>query len=165
MYAGAAHADSNEYGYCVSLWNYALKLKLEKETLVSCDTAFTARAIVQLYINIQARYLNNSDPYDENPLKFEDVLTTTRYLKSGMEQASELLDLKPQYQSQLDNFDIVLTTWIHLIHILLQLAETPEHMTLVLEEVLPLLKMHAKTQKTGDTLLHLAVSSTSTLHR
>ena len=72
MYAGAAHADSNEYGYCVSLWNYALKLKLEKETLVSCDTAFTARAIVQLYINIQARYLNNSDPYDENPLKFED---------------------------------------------------------------------------------------------
>ena len=24
--------------------------------------------------------------------------------------------------------------------------------------------MHAKTQKTGDTLLHLAVSSTSTLH-
>merc|ERR1719433_261219 len=160
MYAGAAHADSNEYGYCVSLWNYALKLKLEKETLVSCDTAFTARAIVQLYINIQARYLNNSDPYDENPLKFEDVLTTTRYLKSGMEQASQLLDLKPQYQSQLDNFDIVLTTWIHLIHILLQLAETPEHMTLVLEEVLPLLKMHARTQKTGDTLLHLAVSST-----
>ena len=48
--AGAAHADSNKDGNCVSLWNYALKLKLEKETLVSCDTAFTARAIVQLYI-------------------------------------------------------------------------------------------------------------------
>ena len=76
--AGAAHADSNKDGNCVSLWNYALKLKLEKETLVSCDTAFTARAIVQLYINIQARYLNNSDPYDKNPLNFEDVLTTTR---------------------------------------------------------------------------------------
>ena len=164
MYAGAAHADSNEYGLCVSLWNYALKLKLEKETLVSCDTAFTARAIVQLYINILARFLNNPDPYDENPLKFEDVLTTTRYLKSGVAYALELLQDKPQHQAQLDNFDIVLTTWIHLIHILLQLAETPEHMTQVLEEVLPLLKIHARTQKTGDTLLHLAVSSTSTLH-
>lgn len=66
--------------------------------------------------------------------------------------------------AQLDNFDIVLTTWIHLVHILLQLAESPEHMTAILEEVLPLLKMNAKTHKTGDTLLHLAVSSSSTLH-
>ena len=161
MYAGAAHADSNEYGTCVALWNYALKLKLQKETLVSCDTAFTARAVAQLYINILARYLNNPDPFEENPIKFEDVLITTRYLKSGMSHALDLLDSKPQYQTQLDNFDTVLTTWIHLIHILLQLAESPEHMTQVLEEVLPLLKMHARTKKTGDTLLHLAVSSTS----
>lgn len=43
MYAGATHADSNEYVDCVALWNYALKLKMEKETLLSTDTAFTAR--------------------------------------------------------------------------------------------------------------------------
>ena len=125
MYAGAAHADTNEYADCVSLWNYALKLKMEKETLLSCDTAFTARAIVQLYVNILFRFMNNPNPFEqESPLKFDDILKTSSYIRSGIDTAIELLKVKPTCQSQLDNFDIVLTTWIHLVHILLQLAET-----------------------------------------
>ena len=40
---------------CVALWNYALSLKVDKETLLSCDTSFTARAVVQLYVNVLAR--------------------------------------------------------------------------------------------------------------
>ena len=38
MYAGAAFADANEYRPCIALWNYALSLKVCKETLLSCDT-------------------------------------------------------------------------------------------------------------------------------
>ena len=125
MYAGAAHADSNDYTDCVSLWNYALKLKMEKETLLSCDTAFTARAIVQLYVNILIRHMKNPNPFEsEPPLKFDDILTTSGYIRAGIDTAMELLKVKPTCQSQLDSFDIILTTWIHLVHILLQLAET-----------------------------------------
>ena len=125
MYAGAAHADSNDYTDCVSLWNYALKLKMEKETLLSCDTAFTARAIVQLYVNILTRHMKNPNPFEsEPPLKFDDILTTSGYIRAGIDTAMELLKVKPTCQSQLDSFDIILTTWIHLVHILLQLAET-----------------------------------------
>ena len=165
MYAGAAHADSNEYADCVSLWNYALKLKMEKETLLSCDTAFTARAIVQLYVNIMFRFINNPNPFEqESPLKFDDILTTSSYIRSGIDTAIELLKLQPTCQSQLDNFDIVLTTWIHLVHILLQLAETEVQKTATFEEVMPMLHKNVKTHKTGDSLLHLAVSSASTLH-
>jgi len=47
-YAGASHADANEYRKCAALWNHALRLKVEKETLLSADTSFTARAIVQV---------------------------------------------------------------------------------------------------------------------
>ena len=43
-----------------------------KETLVSSDTSFTVRAVIQLYMNILLR-----EPSKEE-LKFEDVLTTTR---------------------------------------------------------------------------------------
>ena len=125
MYAGAAHADSNDYTDCVSLWNYALKLKMEKETLLSCDTAFTARAIVQLYVNILIRHMKNPNPFEsEPPLKFDDILTTSGYIRAGIDTAMELLKVKPTCQKQLDSFDIILTTWIHLVHILLQLAET-----------------------------------------
>lgn len=164
MYAGAAHADSNEYGPCVALWNYALRLKMEKETLLSCDTAFTARAIVQLYVNIMCRYMNNPDPFDDGSLKFDDILTTSKYIRAGIDTALQLLKLQPTCQSQKDNFDIVLNTWIHLVHILLQLAESELQMSLIFEEVMPMLKKDVKMHKTGDTLLHLSVSSSSTLH-
>ena len=43
-----------------------------KETLVSSDTSFTVRAVIQLYMNILLR-----EPSKEE-LKFQDVLTTTR---------------------------------------------------------------------------------------
>ena len=36
--------------------------------------------------------------------------------------------------------------------------------TATFEEVMPMLQKHVKTHKTGDSLLHLAVSSASTLH-
>jgi len=165
MYAGAAHADSNDYTDCVSLWNYALKLKMEKETLLSCDTAFTARAIVQLYVNILIRHMTNPNPFEsEPPLKFDDILTTSGYIRAGIDTAMELLKVKPTCQKQLDSFDIILTTWIHLVHILLQLAETEFQKTATFEEVMPMLQKNVKTHKTGDSLLHLAVSSASTLH-
>ncbi len=101
MYAGAAHADTNEYGACVSLWNYALKLKMAKETLLSCDTAFTARAIVQLYVNILVRQNSNNDDdstFEEPAIRFEDVLATAKYLRSGVAIALELLKVKPKFK-------------------------------------------------------------------
>ena len=67
MYAGAAFADASEYRPCIALWNYALSLKVCKETLLSCDTSFTARAIVQLYVNVMARdgFSREGDDGDE----------------------------------------------------------------------------------------------------
>ena len=72
MYAGAAHADMSEYRECIKLWNYALSLKIMKETLLSSDTSFTVRAVIQLYMNILLREQNREE------IQFEDVLTTTR---------------------------------------------------------------------------------------
>ncbi len=62
---------------CVSLWNYALDLKVNKETLLSCDTSFTARAIVQLYVNIMMRDDLHKD------IDFQDVLDTARHVNQG----------------------------------------------------------------------------------
>ncbi len=98
MYAGAAHADTNEYGACIALWNHALKLKMAKETLLSCDTAFTARAIVQLYVNIVVRQNNGANDNEQPQIKFEDVLATAKYLKSGVAVALDLLTIKPKFK-------------------------------------------------------------------
>jgi len=115
MYAGAAHADLSEYGECITLWNYALSLKIMKETLVSSDTSFTVRAVIQLYMNILLR-----EPSKEE-LKFQDVLTTTRHITGGLEHSRSLLEVQPRYKTQQDNFDLVLQCWLSLLYLLLYL--------------------------------------------
>ena len=72
MYAGAAHADMADYKQCIKLWNYALSLKIMKETLLSSDTSFTVRAVIQLYMNILLKEQSGEE------IQFSDVLTTTR---------------------------------------------------------------------------------------
>ena len=76
------------------LWNYALGLKIVKETLVSSDTSFTVRAVIQveivmmiiirilmmimipqLYLNILTR---DTDQHARDQLTYSDVLTTTK---------------------------------------------------------------------------------------
>lgn len=165
MYAGAAHADTHEYQQCVRLWNHALKLKATKETLLSCDTAFTARAIVQLYINVVGRtsVSEDSEDHSDTPVTFTDVLTTAHHLNEGMEEALGLLEARPAFLVQANNFDIILTAWIHTVHMLLKLASSTEEHYEVLKVVMPVLKMDPVTSLQGDGLLHLAVSSTSTL--
>ena len=155
MYAGAAHADANDYKPCVRLWNYALFLKVQKETLLSCDTSFTARAVVQLYVNILMRDSLST-------INFEDVFMTTQHVNGGISVAMDLLQLRPECKAQLDNFDIVLTTWVHLIFILLRVAESKSNLRSIFRLVQPILDLNPKTQE-GDSLLHLAVSSSATL--
>eukprot|EP00095_Tigriopus_kingsejongensis_P006985 snap_masked-scaffold430_size173499-processed-gene-0.1 protein:Tk06985 transcript:snap_masked-scaffold430_size173499-processed-gene-0.1-mRNA-1 annotation:"hypothetical protein TcasGA2_TC010662" len=155
MYAGAAHADANEYKPCISLWNYALQLKVKKETLLSCDTSFTARAIVQLYINIMMR-----DSFSS--IDFSDVYITADHVNNGIIASVGLLTERPICKPQMDNFDIVLTTWSHLILILLKAARSHREMQAIFYMVDPVLKLNPLTSY-GDTLLHLAVSSSSTL--
>ena len=106
MYAGASHADTNEYRPCVALWNHALNLKIQKETLLSCDTSFTARAIVQLYINILSKSpvpqnLMEEDDFDEFrdiPIEFKDVLATAKHINDGMRETINLLAIQPQFK-------------------------------------------------------------------
>ena len=65
-------------------------------------------------------------------------------------------------KAHLDNFDVVLTSWIHLLHILLRLARSQEELEAVYKIVDDVLNVNPISQH-GDTLLHLAVASSSML--
>ena len=43
MYRGAAYADSLQYQHCINLWKYALELRVAKDSILFCDTCFTAQ--------------------------------------------------------------------------------------------------------------------------
>ena len=167
MFMGAAFADANDYQPCVSFWNYALWLKVRKETLLSCDTSFTAKAVVQIFVNMVFRgSLFNGNNNDENeegekkeyPVRFEDVLATADHLNSGIINAVGLLSFKPQCQVQAANFDGVMITWLHLLLILLKMAKTDWEKKQVNAVVGPILRLNPRNQH-GENVLHLSVKS------
>ena len=45
MYRGAAYAASLQYQHCIDLWKYALELRVAKDSILFCDTCFTAQVI------------------------------------------------------------------------------------------------------------------------
>jgi len=164
MYAGASFADANQYGRCAALWNYALKLKVEKETLLSADTSFTARAIAQLYINVMVRLAaEDMDAADQASVRFEDVFTTASHVAGGLAEANELLAQMPKCKNQLDNFDVVLATWAHLLLVLLRSASTQSETEAAESLAAPALARLDPQSQRGESLLHLAASSSSTL--
>ena len=50
MYRGAAYADSLQYQHCIDLWKYALELRVAKDSILFCDTCFTAQVIILRYL-------------------------------------------------------------------------------------------------------------------
>jgi len=156
MYAGAAHADTGEYKQCITLWNYALGLKIRKETLLSSDTSFTVRAVIQLFINILLR------EQVKDGLQFCDVVNTTKYINAGIEQSMALLSICPQYQTQLENFDLILQSWMHLVYLLLHLSKSFEERREIFQLVNHIKRIDPRAQN-NDSLLHLAVSANSSV--
>jgi hypothetical protein len=154
MYAGAAHADTSEYKQCITLWNYALGLKIRKETLLSSDTSFTVRAVIQLFINILLREQVKDD------LQFCDVVNTTKYINAGLAQSMALLNIFPQYKTQIENFDLILQSWMHLVYLLLHLAKGYEDRREIYHLVSDIKRMNPRTEN-NDSILHLAVSANS----
>ena len=57
------------------------------------------------------------------------VRNTALHLNSGIFRALDLLSIQPQCKARLDNFDIVLSTWVHLVHILLKIAQTEQQLS------------------------------------
>ena len=60
-------------------------------------------------------FRNNHGNIDNLPISFNDVANTTRIMNDGLTEAMDLLTARPVFKSQVENFEIVLTTWIHLV--------------------------------------------------
>ncbi len=61
------------------------------------------------------------------PISFSDVANTTSLINNGLNEAIDLIKVKPVCKAQVDNFDIVLTTWIHLVSPSIVLKSLKKH--------------------------------------
>ena len=160
MYRGAAYADSLQYQHCIDLWKYALELRIAKDTILYCDTCFTAQALVKLFLDLNEKHTAGML---STAVRAEDVIHTIELLLSDLGRCSLLLEIAPVYKKQQESWDKVLKIISHLLFLVTQLTRAP-----VLE--LPLRKkihrlVHEMDPRTTsrDSLLHLAVSKSNSL--
>lgn len=160
MYRGAAYADSLQYQYCIDLWKYALELRISKDTILYCDTCFTAQALVKLFLDLQEK---NSSGVLANPVRAEDVIHTIELLLTDMPYCSSLLQVSPVFKTHQGSWDKVLKIISHLVHLVTQLPRVPTLELQLKKKIHKLvLGMDPRTTQ-GDSLLHLAVSKNNSL--
>jgi hypothetical protein len=83
MYRGAAYADSLQYQHCIDLWKYALELRVAKDSILFCDTSFTAQALVKLYLDL---YEKHAEGILNTSVQLEDVVSTIELLVSDLQE-------------------------------------------------------------------------------
>ena len=159
MYRGAAYADSLQYQHCINLWKYALELRVEKDTILYCDTCFTAQALVKLYLDLHEK---NCQGLLTTQIRLEDVISTIELLVRDLPRCAKLLGVAPQFRRQLDSYDKMLRIVTHLLHLATRLQDHAD--CLDLRRRIHHIVHHIDPRSTaGDTLLHLSVMKNNNL--
>merc|ERR1712242_567754 len=162
MYRGAAYADSLQYQHCIDLWKYALELRVAKDSILFCDTSFTAQALVKLYLDL---YEKHAEGILNTSVQLEDVVSTIELLVSDLQECSRLLSIAPQFEKQQKAYDQVLQIITHLLHLVtcLHSNEDVEHFMEIRRRIHTVVHVVDPRTTAGDSLLHLSVMKNNTL--
>jgi len=160
MYRGAAYADSLQYHHCIDLWKYALELRIAKDTILYCDTCFTAQALVKLFLDLQEKHCRGLIQASVRPA---DVVHTIQLLLADLPSSAGLLEIAPVYKRQQESWDKVLRILSHLLLLVTQLAREPVTEMPLRKSIHQLVAVMDPRTTQGDSLLHLSVSKSNTL--
>uniref|UniRef100_A0A8D8JRE1 Protein fem-1 homolog C n=1 Tax=Culex pipiens TaxID=7175 RepID=A0A8D8JRE1_CULPI len=160
MFRGASYADSLRFQRCIDLWLLALQVRVQKYSILYSDTCLTAQAIVRLMLDLLDKYVDvmSNEFVEQGMPRFEDVYTVFQVLTANINEARQLLNIRPVHRKQQENFDRILKCLTHLMYLLLSTAKTDEERELVNAAVRTLVRNNIRSAITNDTLLHLSVS-------
>ncbi|XP_030370594.1 protein fem-1 homolog C [Scaptodrosophila lebanonensis] len=166
-FRGASYADSLQLQRCIDLWRFLLEVRVSNWSILHFETCFAAQALVRLMLDLHVRNSSHirSDArarylHQDNLLpRFEDVLGVFRTLAESAVEVKQLLQVRPVFRRQQENFDRVMRCLAHLIYLLINTVQTEAqhrqtynavHETIVIGNL--------RSASTADTLLHLCVS-------
>ena len=70
---------------------------MAKDSILFCDTSFTAQALVKLYLDL---YEKHAEGILNTSVQLEDVVSTIELLVSDLQECSRLLSIAPQFEKQ-----------------------------------------------------------------
>ncbi|XP_037945042.1 protein fem-1 homolog A [Teleopsis dalmanni] len=175
-FRGASYADSLQLQRCIDLWRLLLEIRVEHSSILHFDTCFAAQALVRLMLDLydrasrnnnsnnqptsaQSRRNNEPDFIEKESLPlFNDIHAVFKLLTGPINEAHDLLQIRPVFRKQQENFDRMLKCIAHLIYLLNSTARTEEQKKFQFCAVRDLVKLNVRSACTSDTLLHLCVS-------
>jgi hypothetical protein len=154
MYRGASYADNLNFQRCIDMWNYSLRLRVLKDTILSSDSCITSISLANLYLDL---FEVQQQPTTDDQLNFDDVHETADILLHDITEVVQLLQIKPVFKKQLENFDTTLKVITNLLYLMVKLEKTSEHRQQLASLVRRLLRLDLRSSS-GHSFLHLAVS-------
>merc|ERR1711937_747385 len=88
------------------------ELRISKDTILYCDTCFTAQALVKLFLDLNEKHAAG---VLSTAVCTEDVIHTIELLLSDLGRCSALLEIAPVYKRQQESWDKVLKIISHLL--------------------------------------------------
>lgn len=154
MYRGASYADNLNFQRCVDMWNYSLRLRVLKDTILSSDSCITSISLANLYLDL---FEVQQQSTTEDQLNFDDVCETVDILLHEMPQVVQLLQVRPTFKKQMENFDTILKVITNLLYLMVKLNKTSDQKGQLFQLVRRLLRLGLRSSS-GHSFLHLAVS-------
>ncbi|EDW80634.1 uncharacterized protein Dwil_GK11460 [Drosophila willistoni] len=167
-FRGASYADSLQLQRCIDLWRFLLEVRVSNWSILHFETCFAAQALVRLMLDLHAQntsHIRSADArarfvHQENVLpRFDDVLGVFRTLAESAVEVRHLLQLRPVFRRQQENYDRVMRCLAHLIYLLINTVQTEAQRKLIFRAIRETVVVgNLRSASTSDTLLHLCSS-------
>jgi hypothetical protein len=146
---------------CLKLWLRSLEVRVEKNSILHSDCVFVAQAITRLMLNLSLKadneFIHHEMQHETLP-SFNETYKVFKLLTADIVEMKNLLQIRPIFKKQQDNFDKILKCITHLIYLMLESANgCEEKLNLIYSNVYHIVKNDIKAS-TQDSLLHLCVS-------
>jgi ankyrin repeat protein len=150
VYRGTFYINSLRHHRCMDLWIYALKLRLDSDSIFHIESIFAAEAITRLFIDLLSQGQHQL-------VKFNDVSDVLSLLVSRLKECQHLLTWRPRSCRHVDIFDLLLNMIVNLLLILRSVRRKSEEFDRSKKMIDWLIDLNPRTVN-GSSLLHICVA-------
>ncbi|XP_014681030.1 PREDICTED: protein fem-1 homolog A-like [Priapulus caudatus] len=159
MYRGAVFADMQRYQRCVDFWQYALQLRVARDGILHVETTITAQAITRLFLEmIGIQRLGDV----METVQFSDIYNILLLISTQLEEGMRLLNVRPVFKKQMDNFNKTLLIIIYLLYTFTRVQVPADEMVQLKRLLNKMIRLNLRSAG-GDSLLHVALDKKSSV--
>lgn len=150
LYRGTFYINSLRHSRCLDLWIYALKLRLDSDSIFHFESIFAAQAITRLFLDLFSQAQHQL-------VKFNDVFDVLSLLVGRLRECQHQLGWRPRSCLHEDIFDLLLSMIVNLLLILRSVRRQRDEFERTSGIINKLASLNPRSSN-GSSLLHICVA-------